>query len=212
LLAAYGTSYHALVDRALAMPGETLLVLGASGSVGTAAIQVGKALGLKVIAVASTPEKLDFCRAQGADEVINYSVENVKEAARQLTAGAGVDIVLDLVGGSMTDQVLSAMKWKGRLLILGFTSGTIPSIAMNRLLLKGCAAIGVYYGAFMKQEPEKNAKNVEKLMKLFEDRKIFPMISREYPLERAVDALRHIAARGSLGKITLLTERGRTGA
>lgn len=209
LLVTYGTSYHALVDRANLRPGETLLVLGAAGGVGIAAIQIGKALGARVIAVASTDDKLAFARAQGADEAINYATEDLKERVRALTGGQGADVIYDAVGGKATDAVMSAINWKGRLLVVGFASGEIPSIALNRVLLKGCDIQGVFWGAHAAREPERNAANNAALMRLFDAGKITPVVSMTYPLKDAAKALRDIENRKAKGKIVLVTDRER---
>ncbi|MDA5195097.1 NADPH:quinone oxidoreductase family protein [Govanella unica] len=207
LLVTYGTSYHALVDRANIQPGETLLVLGAAGGVGLAAVQIGKALGARVIAVASTDDKLALARENGADEAINYSTEDLKERVRALTNGQGADVIYDAVGGKATDAVMSAINWKGRLLVVGFASGDIPSVALNRVLLKGCDILGVFWGAHVAREPEKSAANTAALMRLFEDGKITPIVSSTYPLRDAAKAMRDIENRKAKGKIVLVTDR-----
>ncbi|MGA1073653.1 MAG: NADPH:quinone oxidoreductase family protein, partial [Ilumatobacteraceae bacterium] len=154
---AYGTTLYGLKYRADLQPGETLLVTGAGGSVGLSAVEIGKLLGARVIAAASSEEKLDLCRARGADETINYSTENLKDRAKELTGGTGVDVVYDCVGGPLAEQALRAIGWEGRFLVIGFTAG-IPSIPLNLALLKSCQIIGVFYGAMTAREPAKNAE------------------------------------------------------
>lgn len=200
---AYGTSYHALVDRAQIQSGETLMVLGGAGGVGIAAVQIGKALGAKVIAVASSNEKLDFCREHGADLAINYSEENLKERAKELTGGKGVDVIYDPVGAPFTESALRAIAWKGRHLIVGFAAGEIPKIPMNLPLLKGCSIVGVFWGGFFRQEPSANRENFMKILSLIESGKIDPPIQEVYALKDASRALRHIMDRKVLGKVVL---------
>ncbi len=200
---AYGTSYHALVDRAQLKAGETLLVLGASGGVGIAAVQIGKALGAKVIAAASTAEKLDFCMRNGADLGINYSREDIKLRAKELTNGKGVDVIYDPVGAPITDQALRATAWNGRYLIVGFASGEIPQIPMNLPLLKGCSIVGVFWGGFFRNEPDKNRKNFETLLEIFKEKGISPPIHGVYSLSQCGEALREIMDRKVMGKIAI---------
>ncbi len=199
----YGTSYHALKDRADAKPGETLLVLGAAGGVGLAAVELGKAMGLRVIAAASSDEKLAVCREHGADEVINYSTEDLKTRAKELTGGAGVDIVYDPVGGDYTEAALRATAWQGRLLVVGFASGPIPKIPLNLTLLKGCDIRGVFWGSFAARDPKANARNLNDLVAMFEAGTIKPYISARYPLEETGVALRSVMDRKATGKIVI---------
>jgi len=152
-LMTYGTSYHALKDRARLKEGETLLVLGASGGVGLAAVELGKLMGARVIAAASTPEKLEVCKKYGADEVINYSTENLKDRIKELTDGNGADVIYDPVGGDYSEAALRATAWKGRFLVVGFAAGDIPKIPLNLALLKGCQIVGVFWGSFAKRNP-----------------------------------------------------------
>lgn len=201
----YGTVIHALQDRGQLQPGETLLVLGASGGVGLAAVQLGKILGARVIAAASSDEKLALCRAQGADEVINYSQTGLKEGVRQLTGGKGADVIFDPVGGQFAPDAFSCIAWKGRHLVVGFAAGQIPEIALNRLLLKGCASLGVFWGDFIRREPEHQAANVRQLYAWFADGRLKPVISREYPLSEGARALRDMADRKVTGKVVLVT-------
>lgn len=167
----YGTSYYALKQRANIQPGETLLVLGASGGVGLATIELGKAMGAKVIAAASTAEKLAVAKEAGADELINYTEEPLKEAVKKLTNSNGVDVVYDPVGGEYTEQALRAMAWNGRHLIIGFAAGDIPKIPANLALLKGCSVIGVFWGSFTQREPENSAKNMMELLQMYSEGK-----------------------------------------
>ena len=197
---AYGTSYHALVDRADQQPGEKLLVLGAAGGVGLAAVEIGKALGLEVTAAASTDEKLAICIEHGADHTINYVNEDLKEAAKRISGG-GFDIVYDPVGGDYTEQALRATGWKGRLLVVGFAAGEIPSMPLNLTLLKGCDIRGVFWGSFLEREPAANATNLEALMGMFAAGAIRPYISARYTLETAADAIRYLADRKASGKV-----------
>ncbi len=199
----YGTSYHALKDRADPKPGETLLVLGAAGGVGLAAVELGKALGLRVIAAASSDEKLAVCRAHGADEVINYSTEDLKTRTKELTGGAGADIVYDPVGGDYTEAALRATAWQGRLLVVGFASGPIPKIPLNLTLLKGCDIRGVFWGSFAARDPRANARNLNDLVEMFDAGTIKPYISARYPLEETGAALRSVMDRKAMGKIVI---------
>jgi len=199
----YGTSYHALKDRADPRPGETLLVLGAAGGVGLAAVELGKVMGLRVIAAASTDEKLAVCRDHGADEVINYSKEDLKVRAKELTGGAGVDIVYDPVGGDYTEAALRATAWQGRLLVIGFAAGPIPKIPLNLTLLKGCDIRGVFWGSFAAREPKRNAQNLMELVAMFNEGTIRPHISARYPLEDTGAALRAVMDRMATGKIVI---------
>ncbi len=199
----YGTSYHALVQRAAIRPGETLLVLGAAGGVGIAAIQIAKALGARVIAGASTPEKLEVARAQGADDLVNYSEDGYRDRLKELTGGRGVDVVYDPVGGPLLDPSLRSMAWNGRYLVVGFASGEIPKVPANLTLLKGCAVVGVFWGQFRRTEPELDAENFRALFDLHAVGRIKPLVSATYPLERAKEALHALAERRVTGKIVL---------
>jgi NADPH:quinone reductase len=201
----YGTSYHALKDRAQLQPGETLLVLGASGGVGIAAIQLGKAMGARVIAAASSPAKLAVCKANGADELIDYSQEDLRARVKAITAGKGVDVVYDPVGGPYSEPALRDMAWKGRYLVVGFAAGEIPKVPLNLTLLKGCAIVGVFWGAFTRNEPELNRRNNEDLMRLYAEGKVKPHIHGTYPLERAGEALNEVSYKRVSGKVVLVT-------
>jgi NADPH2:quinone reductase len=199
-LYAYGTSYHALKDRANLLAGETLLVLGAAGGVGLAAVELGKLMGARVIAAASTQEKLDLCIEKGADYTINYQAEDLKSRIKELTDGKGVDVVLDPVGGQYTEIVLRGMAWKGRYLIVGFADGEIPKVPMNLPLLKGCSIVGVFWGQFSKLEPALQNQNMDELIALIIGGKLKPHISKVYSLEDAPEALCTMWKRKTLGK------------
>lgn len=201
----YGTSYHALKDRANIQPGETLLVLGASGGVGLAAIQLGKAMGARVIAAASTKEKLDVCAANGADELINYSSEDLRARVKEITQGAGVDVIYDPVGGPLSEKALRDMSWGGRFLVVGFAVGEIPKVPLNLALLKGCSIVGVFWGDFTRREPALNDANNQELMRLFEAGEISPHIHKVYPLAKASEALNELLDKKVSGKVVLST-------
>jgi NADPH2:quinone reductase len=200
----YGTAYHALVQRGALQAGETLLVLGAAGGVGLAAVQLGKLLGARVIAAASCADKLALCRSHGADETVDYTRESLKEAVKKLTRGAGADVIYDPVGGALAQDCLSAINWKGRYLVIGFASGTIPEIAANRLLLKGAAAIGVFWGAFVAREPQLSAENFRRLFAWIAEGRLKPPAPKTYPLAEAAQALRAMMERRVTGKIVLV--------
>jgi NADPH2:quinone reductase len=200
----YGTSYHALKDRAQLKPGETLLVLGASGGVGLAAVQLGKAMGAHVIAAASSDSKLDVCRQNGADEVINYASDDLRTRIKALTAGKGVDVIYDPVGGPYSEPALRDMAWNGRFLVVGFAAGDIPKIPLNLALLKGCSIVGVFWGAFTKNEVERNRANNAELMQMYLDGKVKPHIHATYPLERATEALNEVMNKRVSGKVVLV--------
>ena len=202
-LLAYGTSYHALRDRGALRAGETLLVLGAAGGVGLAAVEIGKALGARVIAAASSEQKLEVCRRHGADECINYDMENLRERVKQLTDGKGVDVVYDPVGGAYSEPALRSVGWRGRFLVVGFANGTIPTIPLNLALLKGLSIVGVFWGDFAKREPAHAARDVAELMALLQAGKLKPLISARYPFERVAEALNAVLARKAVGKIVL---------
>ena len=203
----YGTSLHALKDRALAQPGETLLVLGAGGGVGLAAVEIGKLLGMRVIAAASTAEKLAAARERGADETIQYTTEDLRERIKALTEGKGVDVVYDPVGGDFAEPALRSVGWRGRYLVVGFAAGEIPKIAINLLLLKGSALVGVFWGEFVRREPALNAQNMGLLFSWLHERKIHPLISKRYPLSQAPLALDALLARDAVGKLVVLPQQ-----
>jgi NADPH:quinone reductase len=202
---AFGTSYHALKDRAELKAGETLLVLGAAGGVGLAACEIGKAMGARVIAAASSDDKLAICKQHGADEVINYTTQDLRAEIDRLTNKRGVNVVYDPVGGSYSEPALRAMAWKGRFLVVGFAAGDIPKLPLNLTLLKGCSVIGVFWGAFLKNEPQVSQQNMRELLELLQSGKIRPLISASYPLARAADALNDVMNRKVVGKVVLTT-------
>lgn len=199
----YGTSYHALKQRADLQPGETLLVLGASGGVGLAAVEIGKAFGARVIAAASTDEKLQVAKNAGADELINYSDGVLKEKVKALTDQNGADVIYDPVGGDMFDQAIRCINWKGRLLVVGFASGRIPSLPANLALLKGCQVVGVFWGAFRGREPEVHEQNTRDLFQLYNEGKLKPLVKDCFPLEKYEDALNIFIQRKAVGKVVL---------
>jgi len=199
----YGTSMHALKQRANLQPGETLLVLGASGGVGLAAVEIGKALGARVIAAASTAEKLETARSAGADELINYTETNLKDEIKRLTNGNGADVIYDPVGGDLFDQAIRAIAWNGRLLVVGFASGRIPELPVNLTLLKGASVVGVFWGSFAQRQPQDNAANFKQLFAWFEEGKLKPLVSEVYPLERAGEAIDVLGGRRAVGKVVI---------
>lgn len=199
----YFTSYYALKQRANIQPGETLLVLGAAGGVGTTAVELGKLMGAKVIAAASTDEKLALCKKLGADEVINYSEVNLKDAIKELTGGKGVDVAYDPVGGDYAEQAIRGMAWNGRYLVIGFASGPIPKIALNLTLLKGCSLVGVFWGRFVGEEPEVNLRNIEELWELFASGKISPVVTDSFPIEQYEAAFNCMIERRARGKVII---------
>jgi len=199
----YATSEHALCDRGELKAGETLLVLGASGGVGIAAIEIGKVLGARVIACASTDDKLAICREHGADDTINYATEDLRERIKAITGGKGADVVYDPVGGTYTELALRSIAWRGRLLVVGFAAGDIPKIPLNLTLLKGCAIVGVFWGEFTRREPQRFLAAMDKLERWFAEGKLKPHVSATFPLERAADALAMMAGRNVKGKVVL---------
>lgn len=199
----YGTALHALEDRASPKPGETLAVLGAAGGTGLAACELGKLLGLKVIACASSNEKLEFAKKHGADIGLNYATEDLKEGLKKLTDGRGVDIIFDPVGGKFAEASLRAIAWEGRFLVIGFAAGDIPKMPLNLALLKGCDIRGVFWGAWVRQNPEKNRANLEKLVKWAAEGKISSHVDRTFPLAKTADALKVLAGRQAMGKVIL---------
>ncbi len=199
---AYGTTLYGLKHRGELQDGESLLILGAGGQVGLSAVELGKLMGARVIAAASSEEKLDLCRERGADETINYATDNLKERAKELTGGAGVDVVYDCVGGDYAEQALRAIGWGGRLLVIGFTAG-IPAIPLNLTLLKSCQIVGVFYGAMIGRDPELRDEISAELLELTSSGKLKPHVSGRYSLERAGEALRSIMDRTSKGKVVV---------
>jgi NADPH:quinone reductase len=202
-LLTYATTYHALVDRAAIRPGETLLVLGAAGGVGVAAVELGVALGARVIAAASSPEKLAFCREHGAAETIDYAREDLKDRVKALTGGAGVDVVYDPVGGALAEAALRGTAWQGRYLVVGFASGEIPKIPLNLVLLKGCQIVGVFWGSFAMREPAKNRDHAAQIFAWVAEGRLRPAIDAVLPFEQAAAALERIERRAVKGKLVL---------
>lgn len=201
----YGTSMHALTQRGRLTPGETLLVLGASGGVGRAAVEIGKAMGARVIAAASSDEKLAIARTAGADDLINYTAASLKDEIKRLTEGQGVDVVYDPVGGDLTEQAVRGLAWNGRLLVVGFASGSIGKLPVNLTLLKGAAVVGVFWGAFAQRQPEDNAANFKQLFAWYAEGKLKPLVSQTYPLAEAGKAIECLAERQAVGKLVVLT-------
>ena len=204
-LLTYATSDHALRDRGALRAGETLLVLGAAGGVGLAAIEIGKALGARVIACASSEDKLAVCREHGADATINYATEDLRERIKALTDGRGVDVVYDPVGGPYSEPAFRSLAWRGRLLVVGFAAGDIPKLPLNLMLLKGAAVVGVFWGDFARREPKQFADSVRQLGEWYRQGKLRPHVSQTFPLEKAADALNLMAARQVKGKVVLTT-------
>jgi NADPH:quinone reductase len=200
----YGTSHHAVVDRAQLKAGETMLVLGAAGGVGLAAIEIGKALGARVIAAASTAEKLAICKEHGADVLINYSTEDLREAIKAATHGKGPDVVYDPVGGSYTEPAFRSIAWRGRYLVIGFANGEIPKLPLNLPLLKGASLVGVFWGDYARREPAHNLAAMQELMRWLAEGKIKPHISARYALADTPQALIDMASRKVTGKIVIL--------
>jgi len=200
----YATSYHALKDRGQLAKGETLLVLGAAGGVGLAAVELGKLMGARVIAAASTPEKLAVCREHGADETIEYTKEDLREALKRIAGAKGVDVVYDPVGGAYSEAAFRSLAWRGRHLVVGFTAGDIPKLPLNLPLLKGASLVGVFLGAFMEKEPIAARDNGRQLIEWLAAGKIRPHISNRYPLERGTEALREVAERRARGKVLVI--------
>ncbi|MCC6657904.1 MAG: NADPH:quinone oxidoreductase family protein, partial [Rhodocyclaceae bacterium] len=206
LVLTYGTSLHALQDCGRLQAGETLLVLGAAGGVGAAAVEIGKAMGARVIAAASSEDKLALCRQLGADETINYTTDDLRQRTLALTGEKGVDVVYDPVGGGYTESALRAMAWRGRLLIVGFAAGEIPKIPLNLALLKERQLLGVYWGDSVRQDPRGHVRNMKQLMAWFAARKINPVVSERFPLARAPEAFQRLLDRQVKGKVVILPE------
>ncbi len=203
-LLTYSTTLHALVDRAAIQAGETLLVLGASGGVGIAAVELGKLLGARVIAAASSDEKVAFCKERGADEGICYTREDLKTRAKELTRGDGVDVVYDPVGGAFAEPALRATGWEGRYLVVGFAAGEIPKIALNLVLSKGCQIVGVFWGAWAMRHPDRSRENATRILSWVAEGKLRPHVDGVYPFARATEALERIARREVKGKLVLV--------
>jgi NADPH2:quinone reductase len=199
----YATTDHALRDRGALAAGETLLVLGAAGGVGLAAIEVGKALGARVIACASSDEKLAVCRSHGADATINYATEDLRERIKALTASRGPDVIYDPVGGPYSEPAFRSIAWRGRHLVVGFAAGEIPKLPLNLALLKGASVVGVFWGDFARREPAHFAESVKQLTKWYAEGRLKPHVSQTFPLEKAAEALKAMAARQVKGKVVL---------
>ena len=202
-LLAYGTSDHALRDRARLAPGETLLVLGAAGGVGLAALEIGKALGARVLACASSEEKLAVCRSHGADATINYAAEDLRGRVKELTGGRGVDVVYDAVGGAFSEPAFRSLAWRGRHLVVGFAAGEIPRLPLNLALLKGASLVGVFWGDFARREPAALAESLAQLARWYGEGRLRPHVSQTLPLEQAPRAIGLLAARQAKGKIVV---------
>ena len=210
----YGTSHYALKDKAQLQEGETVLIMGASGGVGISAIEIAKAMGAKVVAAASSDDKLEVCKKYGADEVINYGGYDLKDREQiklfrndigKVTGGNGPNVIYDPVGGDFTEPALRSIAWAGRFLVIGFAAGNIPSIPLNLYLVKGCSAVGVFWGAFTMREPQNHLVNMQQLAQWHEEGKIKAPVTQTFPLENAADALDTILARKATGKIALTT-------
>ena len=200
----YATSHHALIDRGQLKAGETVLILGAAGGVGTAAIQIAKATGAKVIAAASTDEKCSLCKAQGADAVINYGTENLREAIKTLTEGKGPDVVYDPVGGELAEPAFRSIAWRGRYLVIGFAGGPIPNLPLNLPLLKGASLVGVFWGDFARREPQANAAMMAELAQWYAQGKIKPVIDRTLPMSELKAAYARMGSRAVMGKLVMV--------
>ena len=200
----YATSHHALADRAQLQPGETVLVLGAAGGVGTSAIQIAKALGARVIAAASTDEKCALCASIGADATINYSTQDLREALKALTGGKGPDVIYDPVGGDLAEPAFRSIAWRGRYLVVGFAAGKIPALPLNLTLLKGASIVGVFWGGFAKNEPKANASAMAELAQWYAEGIIKPVIDSTLPMAELKAAYAHMGSRGVKGKLVLV--------
>ena len=199
----YGTTYHALKDRAYLKPGETLAVLGAAGGTGLAAIELGKVMGARVIACASSDDKLAFARQHGADETVNYGKDDLRASLKALAGERGIDVIYDPVGGALAEQALRAIAWQGRFLVVGFAAGEIPKLALNLVLLKGCEIVGVFWGAFTEREPKAQAANMAQIVRWCAQGKLSAHVHAVYPLSDTAQALKDIAARKVMGKAIL---------
>jgi len=199
----YGTTHHALIDRAQLKAGETLLVLGAAGGVGTAAIQIGKVVGARVIAAAASDEKCDFCKVLGADATINYGTGNIRDELKKLTDGKGPDVVYDPVGGDLAEPVFRSIAWRGRYLVVGFAQGGIPALPLNLALLKGAAIVGVFWGDFARREPKANAAGLAELARWYGEGKIKPVIDQRLPMNELPAAYARMGSRKVRGKLVM---------
>ena len=202
----YGTSHHALIDRAQLKAGETVLVLGAAGGVGTAAIQIAKAVGARVIAAASSDEKCALCRDLGADATINYSTADLREALKSLTGGKGPDVVYDPVGGELAEPVFRSIAWRGRYLVIGFAQGSIPALPLNLALLKGASIVGVFWGDFARREPQRNAQALAELAGWYAQGRIKPVIDQRLPMRQLQQAFVRMGSRQVRGKLVLTND------
>jgi NADPH:quinone reductase len=200
----YATSHHALIDRGQLKAGETVLVLGAAGGVGTAAIQIAKAFGAKVIAAASTDEKCALCKSIGADETINYQSENLRERLKALTNGGGPDVIYDPVGGDFAEPAFRSIAWRGRYLVVGFASGPIPALPFNLALLKGASIVGVFWGDYSRREPKANAAMMAELAQWYAQGKVKPVIDATMPMADLKAAYAHMGSRGVKGKLVMV--------
>jgi len=200
----YATSYHALIDRATLQAGETVLVLGAAGGVGTAAIQIAKQAGARVIAAASSDEKCSLCSRIGADATINYQRENLRESLKKLTEGKGPEVIYDPVGGEMAEPAFRSIGWRGRYLVVGFAAGPIPSLPLNLALLKGASIVGVFWGDYARREPKANAAMMAKLATWYGEGRIKPVIDRTMPMSELKAAYAHMGSRGVMGKLVMV--------
>ena len=200
----YATSHHALIDRAALKAGETVFILGAAGGVGTAAIQIAKAAGARVIAAASTDEKCALCKSLGADETINYTTQNMREVLKALTDGKGPDVIYDPVGGDFAEPAFRSIAWRGRYLVVGFASGPIPALPFNLALLKGASIVGVFWGDFARREPQANAAMMAELAKWYAEGKVKPVIDRTMPMSDLKAAYAHMGSRGVMGKLVMV--------
>jgi NADPH2:quinone reductase len=200
----YSTTMHALRQRGQLQPGETLLVLGAAGGVGTTAVELGKQLGATVIAAASTDAKLELARRLGADHLVNYTTQDLRERVKEITGGKGVDVVYDPVGGALAEPALRSVAWRGRYLVIGFAGGDIPRIPLNLPLLKGCAVVGVYWGAFALREPAEQRRNVEELWQMFESGRLAPVVGETHRFDDYAAAFESLASRRAQGKVVLV--------
>ena len=200
----YATSHHALIDRAALKAGETVFILGAAGGVGTAAIQIAKAAGARVIAAASTDEKCALCKTLGADEPINYTTQNMREVLKVLTEGKGPDVIYDPVGGDYAEPAFRSIAWRGRYLVVGFASGPIPALPFNLALLKGASIVGVFWGDFARREPQANAAMMAELAKWYAQGKVKPVIDRTMPMSELKAAYAHMGSRGVMGKLVMV--------
>jgi NADPH2:quinone reductase len=210
----YGTSWHALKDRARLKPGQTLLVLGAAGGVGLAAVELGKATGAKVIAAASSQEKVELCKKHGADGGVVYGrgpfdrdgQKQLAQLFKDATAPDGADVIYDAIGGDYAEPALRSIAWEGKYLVVGFAAGDIPKIPLNLALLKGCEIVGVFWGAWVGKNPKKHQESVAELLKMYADGKIKPYVSERFPLARAADAIKHLASRKAMGKVVVTVD------